>query len=538
MRDASGSPGLTRRQFLLRIARYGGGAVLGSMFALDLFAREDRFHLPVSGRAPADKNNRVLILGGGVAGLCAAYELGKLGYHCTILEARNRPGGRNWTIRRGTEETEIGNPRQVCTFDEGHFLNAGPMRIAHHHTTTLGYCRELGIPLTIFSNFNEGAYIVRAGYPKLRIREVLADMSGYTAELMAKVVKRGELDQALSAADREKFIEYLRAEGRLNSQLIYPRSGDNTEAIEERENTRGYTQSPGAVGGMGVPTVPLDLEELVKAGYASSLDFMKNSNQQPTMLTPIGGMDRIAYGFAEKLGGVIRYNCFVNEIRRTSSGGVRVRYADGNQGGTTRELEGDFCICTLPPHLLRKLPGDFAAATTTALNDATPSAAGKIGLQFKRRFWEEDDDIYSGSSKTDDPIGQIYYPFDNFGSRGKGVVVGYYHFGEAKAALDDQTPAVRERLALEQGARIHPQYPVEFENSFSVAWHRVAHSESPWTLWKDGATFNAAQRILREADGPFYFAGDWTSDLVGWQAGAFVAAQRTVQAIHTRASAG
>ena len=538
MHVAAVRPGVTRRQFLQRVARYGAGAVLGSMFALDLFAREDRFHPQLRGRAPADKNNRVIILGGGVAGLCAAYELGKLGYACTILEARARPGGRNWTVRRSTEETELGNPRQVCAFDEGHFLNAGPMRIPHHHTTTLGYCREFGIPLTVFTNFNEAAYVVRTGQPKLRIREVLADMSGYTSELMAKVVKRGELDQTLTVADREKFIEYLRAEGRLNDQLLYPRSGDGSETPAHLNHSRGYTNSPGAVGGPGTPTVPLDLEALVKAGYADSLGFMKDYNQQPTMLTPVGGMDRIVFGFADKLGGVIRYHAAVREIRRTAAGGVRIGYADGKDGGALREVVGDFCVCTLPPHLLRELPGDLAPATGAALQGAVAEASGKIGLQFKRRFWEEDDDIYSGSSKTDDPIGQIYYPFDNFGSKGKGVVVGYYHFGQAKALLDDQTPAERERVALDQGAKIHPQYPTEFENSFSVAWHRVPHNEGAWALWKDAPAFEAAQKILRAADGPFYFASDWTSNLVGWQAGAFVAAHRAIEAIHTRALAG
>ena len=531
-------PHLTRRQFIQRVARYGGAAVLGSMFALDLFAREDRFHLQLKGRAPATRNNRVIVLGGGVAGLCAAYELGKLGYQCTLLEARNRPGGRNWTIRRGTKETELGNPQQVCAFDEGLFINAGPMRIPHHHTTTLGYCREFGIPLTVFTNFNEAAYIVRKGYPKLRIREVLADMSGYTSELLAKVVKKGQLDAPLTAEDRDRFIEYLRAEGRLDVNLVYPRSGDPLTDPQELNNPRGYTNSPGAVGGPGEATVPLDLEVLVKAGYSSGLEFLKSYNQQPTMLTPVGGMDRIPFAFADKLGGVIRYNALVREIHRTTAGGVRIGYADGSQGGALRELEGDYCLCALPPHLLRKLPGDFAPATGAALQDAVPAASGKIGLQFKRRFWEEDDDIYSGSSKTDDPIGQIYYPFDNCGSRGKGVLVGYYQFsGGGKALLDDQTPAVRERIALEQGARIHPQYPAEFENSFSVAWHRVPHNEAPWNLFKDAPTFEAAQKILRAADGPFYFAGDWTSNLAGWQAGAFVAAHRAIEAIHARATA-
>jgi monoamine oxidase len=536
MRDAPPSPRLTRRQFLHRVARYGGGAVLGSMFALDLFAREDRFHLQLKGRAPAGKNNRVIILGGGVAGLCAAYELGKLGYTCTLLEARARPGGRSWTIRRGTEETEIGNPRQVCAFDEGQFYNAGPMRIPHHHTTTLGYCREFGLPLTVFTNFNEAAYIVRQGFPKLRIREVLADMSGYTSELLAKVVKKGQLDAPLTAEDRDKFIEYLRDEGRLDSNLVYPRSGDPLSDPKELNNPRGYTNSPGAVGGPGEATVPLDLEMLVKAGYSSGLGFLKSYNQQPTMLTPVGGMDRIPCAFAEKLGDVIHYNSPVREIRRTASGGVRVVFADGRAGGAVRELEGDFGLCTLPPNLLRRLPADFSPATQTALHTMTPAASGKIGLQFKRRFWEEDDDIYSGSSKTDDPIGQIYYPFDNFGSRGKGVVIGYYHFGEATKEFDDHTPAEREQAALEQGARIHPQYPAEFENSFSVGWHRVPHNEGPWMNWKDDASYEESQKILRAADGPFYFAGDWTSHSLGWQAGAFVAAHRAIAALHARAT--
>jgi len=538
MREVSQKTALTRRQFLQRVARHGSGALLGSLFALDLYAREDRFHVPLSGSAPKNKNNRVIILGGGLAGLCSAYELGKLGYHCTILEARARAGGRNWTVRRGTEETEIGNPKQVCNFDEGLFYNAGPMRIAHHHTTTLGYCREFGIPLTIFTNFNEGAYVVRNGFPKLRFREVLADMSGYTSELLAKVIRRGELDQTLSADDREKFIEYLRREGRLNADLIYPRSGDSSGTPVELDHTRGYTNSPGALGGTGQPTLPMDLEALVKAGYANSLGFMKDYNQQPTMLTPIGGMDRIVQAFVGRIKDPVLRRAEVKEIRRGAGEGVRIRYADGQRAGEMQEIEGDYCICSLPPHLLRKIPSDFVPATMAALNNVIPSAAGKIGLQFKRRFWEEDDDIYGGCSQTDDPIGQIYYPFDDYGSRGKGVVIGYYHFGEAKEQLDDQTPAVRERRALEQGEKIHPQYPGEFENSFSVAWQRVPFNEAPWTLWKDASSFEADFKTLRMADGPFYFAGDWVSNLSGWQAGAFVAAHHAIQALHQRASAG
>ena len=537
MAFSSRSRTLSRRQFLLRVARFGGTAVLGSMFALDLLARDDRFHLKLEGRAGARR--RVVILGGGAAGLSSAYELGKLGYECTILEARGRPGGRCWTVRRGTEETEIGNPKQVCSFDEGQFYNAGPMRIPHHHTTTLGYCREFGIPLTVFTNFNEAAYIVRKGYPKVRMREALADLSGYTSELLAKVMKQNLLDAPLTAEDREKFIEYLRGEGRLNKDLIYPRSGDTSETPIQLDHSRGYTNSPGAVGGPGEPTVPLDLEALVKAGYGTGFEFMKDYNQQPTMLTPVGGMDRIPYAFAQKLGSVIHYQCAVREIRRTATGGVRITYTNGSRGDEVRQIAGDYCICALPPTLMREIPSDFSPAALAALREAQPAASGKIGLQFKRRFWEEDDDIYSGCSKTDDPIQQIYYPFDNYGSAGKGVIIGYYHFGEAEAEamLDNRSPAERERVALEQGARIHPQYPAEFENSFSVAWKRIPRNEGAWMVWKDTATYEDAQKVLRVADGPFYFAGDWTSNATGWQAGAFVSAHRVCAQIHQQSHA-
>lgn len=535
MRGNRVRPALTRRQFLGKISRYGGAALLGSMFALDLLGR-DRGGFRLEGQAPAGKGRRVIILGGGAAGLSAAYELKKLGYECTLLEARHRPGGRNWTVRRGDEETEIGNPRQICRFDEGLFLNAGAMRLSHHHQTTLDYCREFAIPLVPFPNFNEAAFVHVDGHPRRRIREINADLRGHTAELLAKVIRKNQLDAPLTAEDREKLIEYLREEGRLDKSLLYPRQGDTSLDPTFLDHPRGYTVSPGTDGGPGQPTVPLELEALIQAGYASLHPYDHELNQQSTMLTPVGGMDRIPYAFAHRLGGVIRYGAVVREIRRTADGGARVLFADASAHGAVREVAGDFCVCAMPPHLMAKLPNDFAPATAAALRMGQMDRSGKIGLQFKRRFWEEDDDIYGGRSVTNQPISQIYYPYNDLNTSGKGVVIGAYHFSDTKA-FDDLTPAGREKLALEQGAKIHPQYPAEFENSFSVEWHRVPFNEGAWMLWGSEAEFNTASQALAKADGPFYFAGDWLSYLAGWQAGAFVTAHKACKLLHERATA-
>ena len=78
--------------------------------------------------------------------------------------------------------------------------------------------------------------------------------------------------------------------------------------------------------------------------------------------------------------------------------------------------------------------------------DAVPyQSVVKVGLQFKRRFWEQDDGIYGGHSSTDQEIVQIVYRSHGLNSR-KGVLIGYYVQGQAGRPIGDKTPA--ERLAL------------------------------------------------------------------------------------------
>ena len=113
---------------------------------------------------------RVLVLGAGLSGLVVGYELGKLGYDYQVLEARDRVGGLQWTVRRGTEHTEVGGERQVCTFDEGQYVNVGPWRIPHSHTAVLNYCRELSVPLQVFLNESDARTSSTRARPRARCR--------------------------------------------------------------------------------------------------------------------------------------------------------------------------------------------------------------------------------------------------------------------------------------------------------------------------------------------------------------------------------
>ena len=95
----------TRRDFLRQVARAGGyRAAYLTMQAMGLLGTAAVAE-PLAVETGAAHGTKVVVLGAGVAGLSAAYELGKAGYHVTVLEARDRVGGRNWTIRRGTART-------------------------------------------------------------------------------------------------------------------------------------------------------------------------------------------------------------------------------------------------------------------------------------------------------------------------------------------------------------------------------------------------------------------------------------------------
>ncbi len=217
---------LTRRRFLQAVGAVGGAAaVLGSMEALRLVAPASEHRAPFTPPRRSDfslqgraNGTRVLILGAGVAGLAAAYELEKAGYRCEILEARDRPGGRNFTVRGGTSATDIDGVTQTATFGEGQYMNAGPARIPQHHTT-LEYCRELGIPIEVFANQNaDGWYFNESENGavgpltdrRIRHRTAKADYFGYVSELLAKATSQGALDADLRPEDAERMIEFLR----------------------------------------------------------------------------------------------------------------------------------------------------------------------------------------------------------------------------------------------------------------------------------------------------------------------------------------
>ncbi len=145
--------------------------------------------------------------------------------------------------------------------------------------------------------------------------------------------------------------------------------------------------------------------------------------------------------------------------------GVTVSYVDTANPSAVLHAKADWCICTIPLSILSQIPIDVGSRMEAAIDAVSYAGAVKIGLQFKRRFWEEDEAIYGGISYTDLPIRQIAYPNEGFNRTGRGVLLGAYLFEGANAyEFTAMAPAERIANAVEFGSMIHPQYKQEFEN--------------------------------------------------------------------------
>jgi monoamine oxidase len=539
-------PSMRRRDFLYRVGALGGaGALYGTMDAIGLvasptnapaaWAAERRAWRPPAesdfGLRGSGRGRRIVILGAGIAGLVTAYELGKAGYRCILLEARDRPGGRNWTARGGTTETDLDGHTQRARFSHGEYMNCGPARLAQH-MVTIDYCRELGVPLEIFTNANEDAYYYQedAGAlsgQKIRHRTAKADHYGYIAELLAKATDQGALDATLDGEDKERLLAFLGSFGAIGNRV----SGDPAGSWRYTgSNRRGYVVGPGAGTEHGeVLGPPFTLTDLLQSQIGFYFSFESSWTQAMLMYQPVGGMDRIPYALAnavERQGGRIHYNVPVQEISNTSTGvDVRVK-------GRRNPVRGDYCVCTIPPQVLTDVPTNFSDAVKTALAYPVGVPVGKIGLEYRRRFWEEDENIMGGITNTNMDLTTIWYP--SYGYLGaRGTLIGYYNFGPDAEHYGKLAPEERHARAVAQGKKIHGDpYETELDNSFSVAWHRTRYSQGGWVIWpsRDSGQY---ERLL-QPDGHTYFAGDHLSYYISWQAGAIDSARKVVTEIHHR----
>jgi monoamine oxidase len=482
--------------------------------------------------SPNTRGTSVLILGAGVAGMSAALELRNAGYQVQILEYNERPGGRNWSLYGGDTYTELGGMTQNVQFSDGLYINPGPWRIPHHHYALIDYCKRLKVQLEPFVQVNYASYLHSArafgGKPQ-RFRAVQADFHGYVAELLSKATNQSRLDQPVSTEDREILLEAMRDWGALDERYEYKQGLDTSER-------RGYLSDPaGGTTSDPITSEPLPMRELMSSRLWSNLYAGHIYDFQSMIFQPVGGMGMIGKAFSRELGPIIQYNAKVTQIEQNDHG-VSVAYQDTKKGGAIQHASAQWCICTIPASILSQIPINVGAPMKNAIDAIPYEAAIKVGLQFKRRFWEQDDAIYGGISFTDLPNGMIGYPSTRYFDDGPGVLLGAYTFGPDAFQITALPPHERVKRVVEWGTQVHPQYPVEFQHGVAVGWHRV-----PWTLgcygtWSDETRAQHYDNLCA-IDGRIVLAGEHVSRLGGWQEGALLSSLDAIRRLHSRVMA-
>ncbi|HEY4354126.1 MAG TPA: FAD-dependent oxidoreductase [Acidobacteriaceae bacterium] len=555
--------GFTRRDFLMKVGNAGGySAAFLAMQGLGLVESKAAAQPVIEAAPGSGKGTKVVVLGGGIAGLVAAYELRALGYEVTVLEARSRPGGRNWTVRGGDKVTFTDGTTQQCTWQEGHYQNFGPARLPSIHPNILGYCRKLGVELQVEVNMTNSAHLqndnANDGKPEV-MRRVVNDARGHVSELLMKCMNTGALDADFSGQDRDKMLAFLRMYGPLDSAGKYVGS-----------DRAGYVKTAGAGDETGVLNQPIDMHTLLDENFWQGMMFDQQFDMQATMFQPVGGMDRIPYAFAKSLGSIVKFDAPVTEIRKTAKG-VKVSY---KEKGAAKMIEADYCMCAMPLTILKTIPNDFSEPYQKVIAECTYASAYKVAWE-SRRFWEQDYNIYGGLEFCSVGCSPIWFPSASlFADRGV-VVSGYTDetnspFG--KLSIPEKFEESRKSIE-----RLHPGHGKELEKPMYVGWGKVPYNEGSWirsyspnqprrggnsvttqpgagggqapgmtqARSTGGAQQPAAARTqsnpgydtLTQPDGRVIFIGDHVSHIVAWQEGAAVSALRGVKLLSEQVKA-
>ncbi len=456
-------------------------------------------------RAIAASAPRIVVVGGGLAGLTCAYRLKQAGYRADLYEASDRLGGRCWT-RRGD-------------FAEGQIAEHGGELIDQGHTQTRQLAQELGLDLDNllsaelngaepFYYFDGAALLLRGGHRRpeadlaaaaqRRLRRELPD------PLHASTQRGRELD-AMSIAD---WIQSL-VPGGMKSKL--GQLLDIAYNIEYGAETN----------------VQSSLNMLYLLGFAGpgQLRIFGESNEKYHVR---GGNDQIPTRLANALAGQINTGSELVAIRRNADGSYRLTF---HSGSGTSTVTADRVVLALPFSILRGVDyskAGFSQVKNTAIQELGMGTNSKLHVQFTSRFWNS---LGNQGKPTRTPATRTpgRSPGRSRGPRGSSSTTREGTSAPASAAA---RPTERAKQFLAQIEPVLPGISSRWNGRATVDyWTGYEWTKGSYSYWKVGqyTKFAGAER---QAEGACHFAGEHTSiDSQGYLNGAVESGERAVEEI-------
>jgi monoamine oxidase len=446
---------------------------------------------------------KVIILGAGMAGLTAAYELKRIGYSPLILEAQSRIGGRIYTMRE--------------PFLPGLYAEAGAMRIPKTHSLTMAYIARFGLETYPFNLANPQAFVHINGQ-QFRFKQVNAnpDLLGFDTSLMERKKTSSQL--------WEEAIAHLVAKISLKGDEAWEEIASTHDQYSVREYLEMKEWSEGAIEMFGLLN---NQESMMNSSFLELLREEAGRFYQDLFQIK-GGMDRLPNAFMPELKENIRLGARVIALDQTPDQ-VIVHYR--TPAGLFQET-GDYAIITLPFPVLRHIEvlKPFSQSKQRAIRQLHYDASAKIFLQCTRRFWEDEDGIYGGGSITDLAIRNVFYP-EHGRDTGRGVLLASYTWSEDAQRWGSLSPSERIIQAVENIAQIHPQILTAVEGGASQMWHDDQFAGGAFALFDPGQQSLLHEHIIAP-EGRFFFAGEHASSAHAWIQGAIESGLRAAYQVH------
>ena len=442
------------------------------------------------------KDRTVTVIGAGLAGLSAAYDLQRAGWNVTVLEARGRVGGRVYSLRK---------------FSNGLVAEGGGEFIDESHKRMLAFVEQFNLQLGKVGSWQGqdkdwASFDGKSG--------PMSDASIWGVNLHEEVDK---IWRALS--DLARYVP----------DPHQPQKAREAERLDH-QSTADWLNSLDAH-----PLAKQDFVQHIRSEYTceperhSLLDLARNSAMYYTSpersmnYRVIGGNDLIPCALAEALTDV-RLNAPVASISVLPDG-VDVTY---KQSDSRLTVHSAFAILAIPLTTARliefKPPLPFAHQSLVA--DLSYGAVTKVLIEYRQRFWEERG--WNGRLTTDSPIVLTWHATSHVEDP-RGILTVYTggEPGVTLAALSDEE---RTHVAVAEIEKLFPGSSDLIENTATMAWPNEPYTRASYAALAPGQV-TAHWKTLFEPAGRLFFAGEHATPIQGFMEGAVESGQRAAATI-------